>query len=307
VASPARSRETAVDGVRRADGRPRRGRHPAADGALRRPLAGVADRASVLLSLRERKDEGELAILRRVGRASRDAALAGIRAIAPARWEHDSELAIVKACRAAGAQGVSFWPWTFSGPNATVASLRKSFVAYEHLDRVMKPGELVRVDVGCQIDHYQGDVGRTVPVSGRFSDGQREAWDLFIAGYRAGLARIKDGATTLSVFDAALSEIRRRSTAMTTSEGKAAAAVLLGPQGRELWAIHGVGLNDAEGAPDTLRAGMVVAYEPMFMVNGDAFYLEDMIAITHEGYELLTPGLPYTAKDIEAAMAKRLQ
>jgi Xaa-Pro aminopeptidase len=35
-----------------------------------------------------------------------------------------------------------------------------------------------RVDVGCQLDHYMGDVGRTAPVSGRFSDGQREAWDL---------------------------------------------------------------------------------------------------------------------------------
>jgi hypothetical protein len=40
-------------------------------------------------------------------------------------------------------------------------------------------------------------------------------------------------------------------------------------------------------------------------VQTDAFYLEDMIAITRDGYELLTPGLPYTAREIETAMSKQ--
>ena len=64
-------------------------------------------------------------------------------------------------------------------------------------------------------------------------------------------------------------------------------------------------MEDAEGAPEILRAGMVVAYELMFMVDADAFYLEDMIAVTHDGYELLTPGLPYTGQQIEELMSNR--
>jgi Xaa-Pro aminopeptidase len=52
---------------------------------------------------------------------------------------------------------------------------------------------------------------------------------------------------------------------------------------------------------------MVVAYELMFMAGGDAFYLEDMVAVTRDGYELLTPGLPYTADDVEMTMSKRIQ
>jgi len=47
-----------------------------------------------------------------------------------------------------------------------------------------------------------------------------------------------------------------------------------------------------------------VAYELMFTVDGDGFYLEDMIAVTRDGADLLTPGLPYTAREIEAAMAR---
>jgi Xaa-Pro aminopeptidase len=267
--------------------------------------ARVIAAIDVLRPLRDIKDDAELAILRRVGSTSGKAMMAGLQALAPGRWQHESELAVLNACHAAGARGVSFWPWTMSGPNADFATLWNSFVAYDHVDRQMKAGEVVRVDVGCQVDHYMGDVGRTAPVSGTFTPGQREAWDLFIAGYRAGLARLRDGVRARAVYDDALAEIRRRSSSLTTAQGRHAAEILLGPKGSDAWELHGVGLDDAEGLPETLHAGMTVAYELMFSVDGDGFYLEDMIAIKNDGYEVLTPGLPYTAREIETSMANR--
>jgi Xaa-Pro aminopeptidase len=266
--------------------------------------ANVTSAVDVVRPLRDVKDASELAILRRVGRTSSDAFLAGLRALAPGKWQHETELAVVNACHATGARGVSFWPWTMSGPNAQFTSLWNSFVAYDHLDRQMKAGEVVRVDVGCQVDHYMGDVGRTAPVSGTFSEGQREAWDLFIAGYRAGLLKIKDGVTAKAVYDAALTEVRRLAPALTTPQGRHTAEILLGPKGTEAWELHGVGLDDAEGMPETLKSGMVIAYELMFTADGDGFYLEDMIAVTSSGHEMLTPNLPYTAREIEAAMRR---
>jgi hypothetical protein len=107
------------------------------------------------------------------------------------------------------------------------------------------------------------------------------------------------------VYGAALAEVRRRSSSLTTQQGQHAAQILLGPQGTEAWELHGVGLDDAEGLPEVLRAGMAVAYELMFTVDGDGFYLEDMILVTGSGYEVLTPGLPYTAAEIEASMSSR--
>jgi Xaa-Pro aminopeptidase len=268
--------------------------------------ANVTSAVSVLRPLRDIKDASELAVLRRVGRTSGDALLAGLRALAPGRWQHDTELAVVNACRASGARGVSFWPWTMSGPNAMFTSLWNSFVSYDHVDRQMKAGEVVRVDVGCQADHYMGDVGRTAPVSGTFTDGQREAWDLFIAGYRAGLTRITDGGRATTVYDEVLAEVRRQVPSLKTAQGRHAAETLLSPKGTEAWELHGVGLDDAEGLPAVLRTGMVVAYELMFIVDNDGFYLEDMIAVNKDGYEIVTPGLPYTAREIEAVMANRV-
>jgi Xaa-Pro aminopeptidase len=79
--------------------------------------------------------------------------------------------------------------------------------------------------------------------------------------------------------------------------------VLLGEDGLKWWGIHGVGLEAAEGAPEILRAGMVVAFEPIFSVDGQGFYLEDMILVTKDGHEILTPGLPYAAREVERAVA----
>jgi Xaa-Pro aminopeptidase len=266
---------------------------------------GAADGTSaipVLRPLREIKSAEEIAILRKVGRASSAAFLAGIQALHTGQTQRVAELDVVNACVAAGARGVSFWPWTMSGPNAQFMNLFSSFQSYEHIDRVMQRGEVVRVDVGCQADHYMGDVGRTAPVSGRFTSGQREAWNLFIAGYLAGLPLIKDGAATADVFAAAIAAVRGRKSYLRTPQGKHAAKVLLAANGTSPWEIHGVGLDDAEGQPDTLRAGMTVAYELMFVVDGDGFYLEDMIAVGRNDNEVLTPGLPYTASEIQAAM-----
>jgi Xaa-Pro aminopeptidase len=57
--------------------------------------------------------------------------------------------------------------------------------------------------------------------------------------------------------------------------------------------------------PETLRAGMTIDFEPIASVDGQGFYLEDMFLITKEGAELLTPGVPYSADEIETAMRRK--
>jgi Xaa-Pro aminopeptidase len=87
--------------------------------------------------------------------------------------------------------------------------------------------------------------------------------------------------------------------------GKQAAAIILSKYGIPFWQIHGMGL-DSEMVPGrVLKAGMVICLEPMFTVEGQGFFLEDMILIKHDGYEVLTNGLPYSADEIERAVRNR--
>ena len=175
--------------------------------------------------------------------------------------------------------------------------------AYDHVDRQMKAGEVVRVDVGCQVDHYMGDVGRTAPVSGKFTEDSARHGICSSPAIARGSRRLRRR-DAKAVYAAALTECASCPVAHHIA-GQACGGDVLGPKGTEPWELHGVGLDDAEGLPAVLRAGMSVAYELMLTVDGEGFYLEDMILVKNDGYEILTPGLPYTAREIEAAMATR--
>lgn len=254
------------------------------------------------VALRAIKDANEVATLRRVAVSSSAALRAGLAALRPGRRQRDAEVDVVAACVGAGADAISFWPWLMTGNNSNIEVAFQSLADSRFLDRRMDAGELARVDVGCAQDHYQGDVGRTAPVSGRFDQGQREAWDLFVAAYRAGLDAIKPGKTSKDVFAAWQLEFQRRRPQLRTAFGRRTAEVALSGAGTKFWQMHGVGLESAEGFVETISVGQVLAFEPILTVDGVGLYLEDMIIVTQRGAEVLTRGLPYTSFEIEAAM-----
>jgi Xaa-Pro aminopeptidase len=257
---------------------------------------------SVIIQVRQIKSEGEIRALRQAGEASAAALRAGFSAITAGRRQRAVEGLIVAACLSAGAIGPSFWPWAMSGLNTQPA---RRFGDYRNLDRTMRAGDLIGLDVGCEVDHYMGDLGRTVPVSGQFDAGQREAWELLVRSYRAGLAVIRDGARQADVRSASYGEVQRLQDSLQTPFARHAAGVILSPEGARTWPLYGIGLSFHEDLPETLRAGMVLVYEPLLSVDGQRFYLHDMILVTVEGYQILTPNLPYTALEIERAMARR--
>lgn len=268
------------------------------------PKITVRSASDIINELRSTKSATEIEAMRRVGKASARALLAGLGALKPDISQREVEAEVVRECLRSGGEGPSFWPWVMTGSNAVFPTPFISFADYRLLNRIMRAGELARVDVGCALDHYEGDVGRTAPVSGRFDPGQRETWELLVRAYRAGLAVIKDGVRAEDVIAASLREVERQRASMKTSLGKKATAELLSKTGAQFWQLHGVGLESAEPGPKVLRAGMVIAFEPIFSVEGQGFYLEDMILITSDGYEILTRGLPYSADEIERAVVR---
>jgi Xaa-Pro aminopeptidase len=267
------------------------------------PGASVKSVAAAIREMRYVKSPGEIALLRDNARTTAKALRSALDAIRPGGRQRMAEMRVATSCVEAGAVGPSFWPWMMTGPNAHVKTLVHADFAYAQMDRLMRAGELVRVDIGCAKHGYGADVGRTVPVSGKFTPGQAETWNLLIAAYRAGLAKMKSGVARSDVLAASRAEIARRQSGLTTAQGRRAAERLLASDGMADWSIHSVGIDSGESALPLLVAGAVVAFEPIFSVDEDAFYLEDMILITETGYEVLSGGLPYSAKEIEAAMA----
>lgn len=86
---------------------------------------------------------------------------------------------------------------------------------------------------------------------------------------------------------------------------QAVAAELKEAESPQRFLVHGAGLDHAEWPQKEFRAGTVICLEPMIALpeRNMGFYLEDMLAVTENGTELLTAGLPYTAEEIEAFLA----
>ena len=243
----------------------------------------------------------EIAALRLAAKATVTAVLAGMRAIQPGVSQRSVEAAVEDSCWKAGAHGSSFWPWAMSGDNAVFPRPFTSLAQYDHLDQNMRSGDLVRLDVGCEWNHYIGDLGRTVPVSGHYKDDQRETWNIFVAAYRVGALAIRDGVTVDQIFDAWRTELLRHRASAKTLMAQRAIDSWSDRKSVPYWQVHTTNL--LPGFPDgPLRAGTTINFEPIASIDGQGFFLEDMYLIIQSGAELLTPGVPYSADEIEAAM-----
>lgn len=289
---------------------------PAADGASapiemptwvamvgnRWPSFRLTEARDAVYALMDVPSETELVKLRAATRATVPSVIAGMRAVKPGASQRRAEWAMVEGCWQAGARN-AFWPWAMSGPNAVRPLFNASPTRYDHLDRLMHAGELVRLDDSCSVDHYASDLGRTVPVSGHFTPEQREIWNAFVAAYGAGAKAIREGATVDQVFAAWRAELVRHRDRVKSALAKEAIEKWSRRKNLAAFDVHTLSPNEGD-AQQPFRAGTAIAFEPQASIKGLSFYLEDNFVITRTGTELLTPGMPYTAEEIEAVMQR---
>jgi Xaa-Pro aminopeptidase len=258
----------------------------------------VADGLDALMLV---QDAAEMAAIRSAAKSTVTALLAGMHAVRPGVPQRIVESVVEKACWTAGAHGIGFWPWAMAGENAVFPRPFTSLALYDHLNTEMRAGALVRLDVGCEWQHYQGDLGRTVPVSGHYSDDQRETWNIFVAAYHAGAGTLHAGATVDQVYEAWRAELLRHRSAVKSVLAQHAIDSWSKRENVPFWQIHATNLLAAL-APKVLPEGMTINFEPIASVDGQGFFLEDMYLIKKDNAELLTPGVPYSADEIEAEM-----
>lgn len=268
------------------------------------PTADFRSVGAKLNTLMAVESSSEQKASRVAARATVAAFAAGARTVRPGISQREVELAVVETCWKAGARGVSFWPWAMAGANGIFPKPFESDTRYDHLDAPLRAGDLMRLDVGCEWEHYQGDLGRTIPVSGRYTEEQREIWNIFVAAYLKVASEIKDGLTEDQAFEIWRLELRRRGESAKTSLAKEAVPNWSERKNVPYWQMHTTNMAAGyiEGA---LRAGMVIDFEPIVSIGGQGYYLEDMYLINKTGAELLTPGIPYTAEEIEAFLARK--
>src|SRR5690606_8516592 len=106
--------------------------------------------------------------------------------IEPGQNEFEIQALIEETFRRNGAERVAFASIVGSGPNTTT-------LHYKVNDRFIQPGDLVLMDIGASYRGYAADVTRTVPADGRFTEQQREVYEIVLAAQKAAEERVRIG------------------------------------------------------------------------------------------------------------------
>ena len=251
------------------------------------PAASLENAYAAVAYLRMIKGPEEIEVMRRVSALTAEAIREATGFIHDGVDERTLEAELEAVYKRGGAQRLAFSSIIKSGPN----SLWPWRILAAHNDRrnrTMHDGDLVIFDVGTELDHYVSDVGRTFPVSGRFTPEQRRTLAMTTAVSDAIIAAVRPGITLVELTDiahAAIPSDERRYMQTGSFFG------------------HHIGLN--VGDPSLLDAplapGMIFTVEPWYY-NHDrqiSVFLEDVILVTEDGAEVLTASLPRSPEALE--------
>jgi Xaa-Pro aminopeptidase len=253
----------------------------------RLPSFAVRDVTDRIAAMRLVKDHVEIALMRKAIAATADGHRAAARTLAANVTEGAVDGAVFAAFRTAGAEGLAFPSIVGSGFNATT-------LHYDQNAGVCGDGELVVVDIGARYGYYCGDLTRTYPANGSFTERQRALYDLVLEAHDKVAEAIRPGVT---IFD-----LRK------IAYGVFQDSPLRDGNGERLgqYFIHGLGHHLGLDAHDPgsdhapLEPGNVITNEPGLYIPDEALgiRLEDDHLVTADGQENLSADLPIRADDV---------
>ncbi|MBW2448299.1 MAG: aminopeptidase P N-terminal domain-containing protein [Deltaproteobacteria bacterium] len=277
------------------------------------PAEAIFDPRAILHEMRMHKEPSELDIMRRASAISHEAHVAGASLAHEGAWEYELEAAIEHVFRRRGAAGPAYPTIVGGGANAAV-------LHYIVNDQLLRDGELVLVDAGCELEGYASDVTRTYPVGGHFVGERRAVYETVLAAQQAAFDLCKPGSTLVDVHQAAVHRLTEGLIDMQLLSGRVEDAVANEDYRRfymhntSHWLgldVHDAGTYRVDGEHRTLEAGVVFTVEPGLYISPDdevvpsgfrgiGVRIEDDVVVTTDGYENLTAALPRKPEEIEA-------
>lgn len=248
------------------------------------PGVTIEDRSELLPALRAIKSPAELKLMKKAVAATAGGFAAMMKMLRPGVGEADVDRALAQGYVTHGGSGVAYNSIVGSGLNGTV-------LHYMANNGPLADGDLIVIDSAAEYSGYTSDVTRTLPVNGKFTAEQREAYEVVLRSQLASIKALRPGATMV--------------------DADAAARRVIEKAGYGDAFIHGIGhplgLQVHDVVPDhPLKAGMVVTIEPgvYFPERKMGIRIEDDLLITSRGSENLTAAIPKTVREVEGALAR---
>ncbi|MDC7995162.1 aminopeptidase P family protein [Altibacter sp. HG106] len=224
--------------------------------------------------------------------------------VKPGVWEYEIEAEYMHEFLRNRSKGFAYTPIIASGNNANV-------LHYIENNQQCKTGDLILMDVGAEYANYSSDMSRTIPVSGRFTDRQKQVYNA--------VNRVKEEATKMLIPGTLWKEYH-------LEVGKLMTAELLGlglldkadvtnenpdwPAYKKYFmhgTSHHIGLDTHDYGIlwEPMKANMVFTVEPGIYIPEEGFgiRLEDDVVIQETGEPFnLMRNIPIEAEEIESIM-----
>lgn len=247
---------------------------------------------------RMQKDEDEIALTKEAIKLT-DTALKNVLAnLKPGMFEYEAQADFEYSIRRNGAEWTAFPTIAGSGMNGTM-------LHYDTNQDMMEDGSLLLMDLGARVRGYNSDITRTYPVNGKYTERQRQVYDIVLEANRTVLKEAKPGMTTMD-----LNNICKKVLA--------AGCIRLGLIEKEeeisRYYMHGVshhlGIDVHDVTVDSnkkLRPGAIISDEPGLYIDEweIGIRIEDDLLITEDGAVCLSEEIMRDADEIEAYMASQ--
>jgi Xaa-Pro aminopeptidase len=270
----------------------------------------------LLHEMRLIKSKAELDLMKKSGQIAVAAHKRAMQSCKPGMNEYELEAEYLYEFARNGSRAPAYNSIVAGGENACI-------LHYTENSQTLRDGDLVLIDAGCEYEYYASDITRTFPVNGKFSAEQKAVYEVVLEAQLEAIKTIKPGAhwdephnRTVEVITEGLVELGLlKGKVATLIEESAYRDFYMHRAGHWLGMdVHDVGDYKIEGDWRLLEPGMVMTVEPGIYIasnntNVDAKWrgigirIEDDVAVTRKGNEILTSGLAKTVDEIESFMA----
>lgn len=242
------------------------GQEPARTGGIAqvfRDASGVAVKPlrPLMNDLRVIKSEAEIKNMRKAGQHSGRAITDAMRQSFDNEKDMDSFLDYW--FKQDGCDGPAYVPVVAGGINANT-------IHYVSNDMLLKPNDLVLVDAGAEYGGYITDISRTWPVSGKFSDAQRDLYNMLLAVQRScvSLCHVDSGLSLDKLHKIASTRLEDGLKQLGFDMSKDAIDILFP---HHVGHYIGLDVHDSPGFPRsrTFEQGMCITVEPGVYVPDD--------------------------------------
>eukprot|EP01080_Neovahlkampfia_damariscottae_P001854 gene1854-995_t len=270
----------------------------------------MANSNTIFNQLKAYKSPAEIEMLKRSAEISAVAFSSAMRSTKPGMSESHIEAILEFECRLKGGQRLAYPPVIASGNNANT-------MHYVQNTQMLKDGDLLLIDAGCEYFQYPSDITRTWPINGKYTKEQRDVYEAVLRVQKICIENCKIGIDFIKLQNIALQTISEELVRLgvCTNENVNKIIGKLYPHNIG----HPLGQDIHEEEPNynvKFQPGMVVTVEPGIYIpkdfegvpeqfKGIGIRIEDNILITESGNENLTYETPKEIEDIEKIMSKK--